>query len=359
MKVGILSMKGNFNKDLGQGVQKYIYCIWQNLLALKSKHTIDKVELGIGNDLLMRELSFTLLTLVKKLSYYDIINIPAPIAFDPFRRGKATIITTVPEFRLIDEDNPLAAMPKASSFLGNTINEACQKQALGSDHMIVISTLVREEAIKLGCDKDRISVVNIGVDDEFIQTPLKPKEDKGRPFVVGHLGSFMPGKNVAFTMRAFKKLTDKDIRYELWGKPAGIYDELVRMAAGDSRIAFKGFVPSDQMVNVYDSFDVYLHPVLYAGFEMELLEAQARGVPVIISKKAQIPEEVKKYCYEVEDEDRMAQIIKDLKDNGYDEQLRMKAMNYAREFTWRKTAEETLKVYEKVHGAAQGLQEQS
>lgn len=344
-------MKGNFNKDLGQGVQKYIYNIWQNLLALNSGHTIDKVELGTGKDILMRELSFTMLTLFKNMSNYDIIHMPAPIAFDPIRRGKATIITTAPEFRLIDKDNPLAAMPNAvDTPVGSAIHRRCVKQALGSEYMIVISTLVKEEAIKLGYDKDRVFVVDIGVDDEFIHTPLEPKKEKKDTFVVGHLGSFTPGKNVAFTIKAFKKLTDDDIKYDLWGKPTGsTYNELVHMSAGDKRITFKGFVPKEQMVNVYDGFDVYLHPILYTGFEMELLEAQARGVPVIISKKAQVPEEVKRYCYEAEDEDHMAQIIKNLKDNGYDEHLRMKAMNYAREFTWKKTAEETLKVYERVH----------
>ena len=124
------------------------------------------------------------------------------------------------------------------------------------------------------------------------------------------------------------------------------------MAAGDNRISFKGFVPKDQMVKAYDSFDVYLHPVLYTGFEMEILEAQARGGPVIISKNAQVPKEVRRYCYEADDEGHMAQIIKELKDNGYDEKLRAKALDYAREFTWRKTAEETLKVYESVNSRA-------
>jgi glycosyltransferase involved in cell wall biosynthesis len=353
VKVGILSMKGNFNKDLGQGVQKYIYNIWRNLLALDSGHTIEKVELGVGNGMLMRELSFTLSTFVRSLSGYNIIHIPAPIAFNPLRRGNAAVITTAHEFILLDKDNPLAAMPETGgSFFETKIHEACIRQMLGSDHMIVDSTLVRGEAIRLGYDRDKISVVNIGVDDEFIKTPLRPRNGRKRPFVVGRLGSFWPRKNAAFTINAFMKLQDKDIRYDVWGKPSGNYDELVRMAAGDPRIAFKGFVPKDRMVRVYDSFDVYLHPALYGGFEMEILEAQARGVPVIISKRAQITKEVKRYCYEARDEDHMARIIKEIKDNGYDRQLRRRAMDYARKFTWRKTAEETLKVYERVHHGA-------
>ena len=44
----------------------------------------------------------------------------------------------------------------------------------------------------------------------------------------------------------------------------------------------------------------------------------------------------------------MAQIIKDIKENGYNEKLRKKATEYARSFTWEKTAKETLEVYGKV-----------
>ena len=44
----------------------------------------------------------------------------------------------------------------------------------------------------------------------------------------------------------------------------------------------------------------------------------------------------------------MAQIIEQLKENGYNEKERNKAMDYARSFTWEKTAKETLEVYNKI-----------
>ena len=44
----------------------------------------------------------------------------------------------------------------------------------------------------------------------------------------------------------------------------------------------------------------------------------------------------------------MAQIIEWLKENGYNEKERKKAMEYARSFTWEKTAKETLEVYKEV-----------
>jgi len=44
----------------------------------------------------------------------------------------------------------------------------------------------------------------------------------------------------------------------------------------------------------------------------------------------------------------MAQIIEQLKENGYDEKERKEAMEYARSFTVEKTALEIYMVYEKI-----------
>jgi len=57
---------------------------------------------------------------------------------------------------------------------------------------------------------------------------------------------------------------------------------------------------------------------------------------------------VRKYCFEAESPEYMAQIIKQLKENGYNEKESKKAMDYARSFTWERTAKETLEVYKKV-----------
>ncbi|MDE1860595.1 MAG: glycosyltransferase [Candidatus Micrarchaeota archaeon] len=348
MRIALLSMKGNFNKDLGQGVQKYIYNIWQNMLSVGSANQIDKVELGWGSGLRARQYSFTMLSMLNDLSKYDIVHMPAPILLNPVRRGRAKTITTSHEFFLLNDDNPLRSTPEGNPpFIGEKLYEMCRRQMLGSDYMIADSTLILNEAVKLGYSKDRIFLINIGIDQEFIDVPFL-EHSRGDTFVVGRLGSFGYRKNVAFSLGAFMRLKDTDMRFEVWGRPGGNYNELATMAANDKRVVFKGFAPKEQLVNIYDSFDVYLHPILYTGFEMEILEAQARGVPVIVQRKGQIPEEVRRYCFEADDEDEMAEIIKDLKDNGYDRHKRDESMAYARQFTWRRTAEQTIKAYERV-----------
>jgi alpha-1,3-rhamnosyl/mannosyltransferase len=109
-----------------------------------------------------------------------------------------------------------------------------------------------------------------------------------------------------------------------------------------------GFAPEGRKAQVYDNFDVFVFPSLYEGFGLPILEAQARGLPVIVYGKGRVSEEIRRYCFEAEDEAHMARIIRDLKENGYDERRRREAMAYARGFTWERCAEETVRIYKRV-----------
>jgi glycosyltransferase involved in cell wall biosynthesis len=113
-------------------------------------------------------------------------------------------------------------------------------------------------------------------------------------------------------------------------------------------VKLMGFASEDKIVQIYDSFDAFVFPSLYEGFGLPILEAQARGLPVVIYKNGRISQEVRKYCFEAEDAAHMASIIDDLRENGYDDQRRKEAMEYARSFTWAKCADKTSKIYTKL-----------
>ena len=117
---------------------------------------------------------------------------------------------------------------------------------------------------------------------------------------------------------------------------------------GLDNVDSNGYLKEDNKLKAYDSFDAFAFPSLYEGLGSPILEAQSRGLPVIIYKYGKIPKEVRKYCFEAESPEHMAQIIEHLKENGYNEKLKKKATEYARSFTWEKCARETLEVYKKV-----------
>jgi len=52
-----------------------------------------------------------------------------------------------------------------------------------------------------------------------------------------------------------------------------------------------------------------MFPSLYDSFGLPILEVQARGLPVMIYKYGKILKGVRKYCFEAESPEHMAQII--------------------------------------------------
>ncbi|MCL4365191.1 MAG: glycosyltransferase [Candidatus Marsarchaeota archaeon] len=360
MNVCILNMKGNFDKTLGLGTQRTSYELWKNIKPLAEKEgiNVDRVELGFGSSPTARKISFTLMLYLRDFSKYDIVHLLIVVPRTP-RAGRNTkILTTVNEFMLLDKNTVayrilsgtdpkrrVTIRERVSSSLSHLVGTGMSRQIFSSDYISVNSTQTRHEAIKLGYPKDRIFIVPHGVDERFL-SKVKGKDHKG--LRVGYIGALNKRKNIQFAIDAFKRLKQKDAEFEIWGRPVLGYRDLVELADGDKRIKFMGFAPEDRLVQIYDRFDAFVFPSLYEGFGLPIIEAQARGLPVIIYKEGMIPEEVRRHCLVARDELHMAQMLGSLSKNGYDKGLQKKATEYARSFTRRKEAQDTLEVYRKI-----------
>ena len=171
-----------------------------------------------------------------------------------------------------------------------------------------------------------------------------------RPSRIGYIGSLAYHKNVIFVLKAAEILKDQDAyRFQVYGN--GIeYKALLDYKSSHrlKNVEFMGFAQESRMAQTYDGFDIFMFPSLYEGFGMPILEAQARGLPVITYKYGKIPEEVRKYCFEAKNEEHAAQIMCDLRDHGYNEKLKRKATAYACSFRWSKTAKSTQDVYREI-----------
>lgn len=346
MKVCLLGAEGEFTDRTGHGVLTYMYYLSEELHRMSSEEFQVVTKEFRRFPLLKNIYTVGIRSLFEDFSEYDIVHLLDTRPTTYIKYDKAISITTTHGFRPITTkeidweayktlhglmDLYLARLP--------TI-----KAALKSDYLIANSTLVRSEAIELGFDKAKVFVTNLGVDKRYSKV-ISPKQEQST-FKVGNLSGDVRTKNALFAVKAFRNLKDEDMTFEIWGSKSGqYYEDLVEASRGDKRIKFMGFVPEDKKIAVYDSFDIFLYPPLYESFGLPILEAQARGLPVIIWKYGKVPEEVARYCLKAEDEDHMAEIIKNIKENGYNEKKRKIAMEYARSFTWKKTAEKTINVY--------------
>ena len=191
-----------------------------------------------------------------------------------------------------------------------------------------------------------IKVVSHGTNDVIIRAKI-PKRKSHKKFAIGYIGALMKHKNVIFLLKAAEILKSKpEYKFVIYG--TGIDKNMLLKFKQDNdldNVKFNGYLKEDGKLKAYDNFDAFAFPSLYEGLGYPILEAQSRGLPVIIYKYGKIPKEVRKYCFEAESPEHMARIIKNLKDNGYNEKPRKKATEYARSFTWERCTSETLEMY--------------
>ncbi|MCW6161554.1 MAG: glycosyltransferase [Candidatus Micrarchaeales archaeon] len=259
--------------------------------------------------------------------------------------NKANIITTVHDLSRFEKGLHRGISQKVyNKLVQGSIKDAIKY----SDFILCNSSQTLETIIQRFGPIKNIKVVNHGTNDKIINSKL-PKRKPSKEFVIGYIGALMKHKNVIFILNAAKILNNKAYKFILYGTGMDM-DMLQRFKEtnGLDNLELLGYLNEENKVKAYDSFNVFVFPSLYEGLGYPILEAQSRGLPVIIYKYGKIPKEVRKYCFEAESPEHMAQIIEDLEENGYNEKLQKEATVYARSFTWEKTAKETLEAYKRV-----------
>lgn len=105
-------------------------------------------------------------------------------------------------------------------------------------------------------------------------------------YVVGHIGRFMPQKNHAFLIKIAEAAARAEPRFRLLSVGEGplrpeIEREVLRSGLS-GRVSFAG-VRSDIPFLMRNVMDAFLLPSLYEGLPLVLIEAQAAGLPAVIS----------------------------------------------------------------------------
>ena len=176
------------------------------------------------------------------------------------------------------------------------------------------------------------------------------------------LAAPQPRKNLAQLIRAFFRLLDEQQLPDTYLVLAGskeqgwMYDEILSVAESSpehsSRLMFTGYVADEDLPALYSGALAFVFPSLYEGFGLPALEAMACGTPVITSNTTSLPEVVGDAALLVDptDLDQLCAAISTIvSDRSLREELRRKGLSRAAEFSWKRTAELTAKVY---HDAA-------
>lgn len=108
-----------------------------------------------------------------------------------------------------------------------------------------------------------------------------------------------------------------------------------------------GFVPTDDLVALYNLATVYCQPSFDEGFGLPVLEAIACGCPVVSSNQGSLPEVVGEAGLLVEPtvETLAKSLRKVIKSKALQKKLSQMGLKRVKQFSWRKTAQETVEVY--------------
>jgi glycosyltransferase involved in cell wall biosynthesis len=159
------------------------------------------------------------------------------------------------------------------------------------------------------------------------------------------VGTRWPRKNMELAIEAVGLLGGKTL--VVTGKP-GWGDQ-----AAPSHVRPTGYVSYDDLCSLYSGASLYLAPSLHEGFGIPVIEAFACGCPVLASSGGALPEIVGEAGV-VEphwDASHWAGTIEAmLGDSGKLNELRRRGIERAKEFDWKKFAEQTADVYREVIG---------
>jgi glycosyltransferase involved in cell wall biosynthesis len=227
------------------------------------------------------------------------------------------------------------------------------------------SDFARESIIR-AYDVDPEKVVTIPIAANPIFRPLQreraQREIRDRlktdgPFVLT-VGDLQPRKNHIGLIQAFDALIQShpQIRHKLVlaGKDTW-FSPQIREAARKSRVAdrivFTGFVEDDDLLRLYNACDCFVFPSFYEGFGIPILEAMACGRAVACANTSSMPE-VADGAGILFDPQSKGEIVRALSDILLDTELRCRlerlGLQRAPQFTWNRTAERTMELYQGV-----------
>jgi glycosyltransferase involved in cell wall biosynthesis len=220
--------------------------------------------------------------------------------------------------------------------------------ARSAERVICPSRFTAEDVTRRwGIDPARIRVV-----PEAPALPAGRLPEPPGPYVLA-VGDLRRKKNLEALVRAFVAVRTRagvEHRLLLAGLDAGSGQQLRAVAAG-APVALLGYVGDEQLDALIRGADLLVHPSLYEGFGLVVLEAMARGTPVLAARATALPEtggDAAAYFEPAEPAALADALERLLTDRSLRDALAQRGLARAASFSWREAARATAEVYREV-----------
>ena len=277
--------------------------------------------------------------------------------FIPLDIRAKSIVTTVHDFsfQLFPEAHPKDRVEYfRKSFLKNVRR---------STKIITDSGYTKIEAIDiLRVPGDMITAIHLGVDHGLFKIYPREAQDTCRrelglpeKFIL-FVGTREPRKNLGRLVQAYAELPDpvqREFSLVLVGPRGWGESDPARGKKLANRVMVLDYLNTQKLALAYNLASALAYPSLYEGFGLPPLEAMACGCPVVVSNVSALPEVCGDAALYVDPNDTQsiaAGMQRVLSDETLRSDLIERGLRRAKNFTWEKTAGETLKVFDEIMG---------
>ena len=280
----------------------------------------------------------------------------------PPLNGKLRKVVTVHDLAFLE--HPEYAVPELAAYLKKVVPEAVE----AADVVASVSQTTRQTLIEhFQTPLEKITLVPNGIrayfrriTDPVLLEATRHKFGLKSPLVLG-VGTQEPRKNHLGLIKAFHKAVstgNKSTRpamLALAGGSGWLYEETEQIVAElklEKKVRFLGRVSDLELMMLYSLADVFVFPSFYEGFGVPPLEAMACGTPVITSNTSSLPEVVDDAAIMINPHKihEIASAINRVVENKQlQEDLRQKGYTRAAHFTWVRSAQKMLSIYQQLY----------
>lgn len=242
------------------------------------------------------------------------------------------------------------------------------REVRGAERIITVSEHSRGDIVRLlGVDPGRVAVIPEAADELFrpvedAEALKRIREKYGLPegfiFTVGAVHTRRNLERLIEAAAETGRRLGRELFLLILGSPAPFsppvdIEGTARRCGMGERVKRIDFVGEEELLLLYNACGLFAYPSLYEGFGLPVIEAMACGAPVVCSNTTSLPEvagEAAAYFdpTSVEDMSRTLEMV--LGDAKTAETLSRAGRERAASFSWRRAAEETLRVLEQAGG---------